>query len=60
MMAELEESVSSNCAKMESLMSTSEKNSVSLVENKKGISDRRQSIMSNRKKIKANKSKIFS
>ena len=60
MMAELEERVSSNRAKMELLISTSEKNSESLMENKKGISDRRQSMMSNRKKIKANKSKIFS
>ena len=60
MMAELEERVSSNRAKMEALISTSEKNSESLMENKKGISDRRQLMMSNREKITANKSKIFS
>ena len=60
MMAELEERVSSNRAKMESLISTSEKNSESLMENTKGIGDRRQLMMSNREKIMANKSKIFS
>ena len=60
MMAELEERVSANRAKMESLISTSEKNSESLMENKKGIGDRRQLMMSNREKITANKSKIFS
>ena len=60
MMAELEERVSANRAKMESLIATSEKNSESLMENKKGISERRQLMMSNREKITANKSKIFS
>ena len=60
MMEELEERVSYNRSKMESLMSTSEKNSEALMENKKGISDRRQLMMSNREKITANKSKIFS
>ena len=60
MMAELEERVSTNRAIMESLISTSEKNSESLMENKKGIGDRRQLMMSNREKIMANKSKIFS
>ena len=60
MMAELEERVSANRAKMESLIDSSNKNSEALMENKKGISDRRQLMMSNREKIMGNKSKIFS
>ena len=58
-MAELEDNIKNNREKMEALITKSQQNSDSLIENKNLIKERRESIISNRDAIMNNKSKIF-